>query len=465
MSDSKNPLTDRVTSPLTRKKFLGRTATAAAGLMIVPRHVLGGAGFVPPSDRINIASIGVGGMGATDTRNLAELGENIYALCDVDHNHAARTFGTYPGAKIYTDFREMLDQEPEIDAVVVSTPDNNHAAIAIHAMQMGKHAYVQKPLTRTIYESRRVAQVARETGVKTQMGNQGHVREGSYRIREYIQQGAIGEVTKVHTWTNRPYGYWPQGSFLNYPQEIPAVPGTMNWDLWIGPSPFRPYHPAYAPRSWRGFWDFGAGALGDMGAHIMDQPYWSLDLDFPTRVQASCTPFTSASFPEGSAVHYEFPERNGRPPVELSWFDGGIKPPRPRELENGREMGASGGGMIFYGTDGILMADVYGDNPRFIPESDINRIGEPAQIYDRAPGIYGEWTRAIREDRETSSNFEYAAALTETMLVGNAAIRFSEAEQSLEYDADNMKFTNLDEANDWLDQRKQFRSGWKEMIG
>lgn len=467
MSDSKkkdsSPKTD---SSISRKKFLGQAAMASAGFMFVPRHVLGGTGFVAPSDRLNIAYIGIGGMGRNNTRSLAELGENIYALCDVDEDYAAEVFGTYPKAKKYTDFREMLDKEPEIDAVVISTPDNNHAAIGIHAMEMGKHAYVEKPLTRTIYESNRMAQVARETGVKTQMGNQGHAREGTYKIVEWIRQGAIGDVHEVHTWTDRPRGYWPQGSTMNYPNEIPAVPGTMNWDLWVGPSPFRPYHPAYAPFRWRGFWDFGAGSLGDMGAHIVDQSYWALELDKPTTVHASCTPFTSASYPEGSSVHYEFPERNGRPPVKLSWFDGGIMPPRPKELEQGKQMGANGGGMIFYGSDGMLMADVYGDNPRFIPESNLDSVGQPRQMMERSPGIHEEWTRAIKNNGETSSNFQYASELTKTMLLGNVAIRFSNHNKILEYDGDNERFTNLDEANKWLkQQQEELRPGWKEMIG
>src|SRR5699024_7530976 len=294
------------------------------------------------------------------------LGENIYALCDVDKKYAADVLGSYPKAKIYTDFRKMLDKEDEIDAVMVATPDNNHAAVAIYAMQLGKHAFVQKPLTRTIYESRRMREVAQETGVKTQMGNQGHAMDSSYTIVETIRQGLIGEVSKVDCWTNRPKGYWPQGAQVTYPDEIPAVPGTMSWDLWVGPSPYHPYHPIYAPFTWRGFWDYGAGALGDMGAHIMDQPYWALELGAPDVVHSSCTPFSDAAFPLASIVHYQFPERNGRPAVELNWYDGGILPPRPEGLEDGEAMGASGGGMLFYGTKGTLMADVYGANPRFI---------------------------------------------------------------------------------------------------
>lgn len=454
------------TSPLSRRSFLGQTAAATAGFMIVPRHVLGGSGYKAPSDRLNIASVGIGGMGRADTRNLHELGENIYALCDVDHDYAGPVFETYPNAKVYTDFRKMLDNEPEIDAVVVSTPDNNHAAVAIYAMQNGKHVYVQKPLARTLYETRRLVEVARETGVKTQMGNQGHAMEGTYRIREWIGQGLLGDITRVDTWTDRPRGFWPQGDGLNHPDEIPAVPGTMEWDLWIGPSPWHPYHPAYAPFRWRGWWDFGAGALGDMGAHILDQPFWSLDLGYPETIHASSTPFNDATFPTGSIVHYEFAARGSRPAVELNWYDGGITPPRPDTLEPGKPIGGGGNGMIFYGSKGILTADVYGNNPHLIPESDVEKLGTPEKTLERSPGIYAEWVQAIKEDGETTSNFEYASRLTETMLAGNVAIKFSDRDQKLHYDGEKIEFTNLPDANDWIEQRKEeLRPGWKEIIG
>lgn len=450
---------------ISRKDFLSTSATAAAGFFVVPRHVLGGAGYKAPSDRLNIACIGVGGMGASNTRSLAELGENIYALCDVDQEYAADTLYSYPKAKKYIDFREMLDKEEEIDAVMVATPDNNHAAIAIYAMERGKHAFVQKPLTRTIYESRRMAEVADETGVATQMGNQGHAFEGTYKIVEYIRQGAIGDVSKVDCWTNRPKGYWPQGADVHKADEMPVVPYTMHWDLWIGPSPYRTYHPDYAPFTWRGRWDFGSGALGDMGAHIMDQPYWALELGMPETVHASSTPFNNEAFPLGSSVHYQFPANNNRGAVELNWYDGGLMPPRPAELADGKPMGASGGGMIFHGTEGKLMADVYGNNPRFIPEEDINEIGQPEQTMERSPGIHEEWVQAAKGKGETSSNFGYAAALTETMLLGNLAINFSHSNKKLEWDAENMQVANLPEANAWLEERNDFRTGWREIIG
>ena len=453
------------TSRFSRKEFISSSAAAAAGFFVVPRHVLGGRGYKAPSDRLNIACIGVGGVGGSNTRSLAELGENIYALCDVDEEYAADVLYSYPKAKRYIDYRKMLDNEKEIDAVMVATPDNTHAAIAIYAMELGKHVFVQKPLTRTIYEARRMAEVARETGVVTQMGNQGHAFEGTYKIVEWIRQGAIGTVDKVHCWTDRPRNWWPQGADVERPSVVPVVPHTMHWDLWVGPSPYRPYHPDYVPFRWRGRWDFGTGALGDMGAHIMDQPYWALELGTPEWVQASTTPFNREAFPLATSVHYKFPSRGNRPPVELTWFDGGLTPSRPDKLENGKQMGSGGGGMIFYGSKGMLMADVYGRNPRFIPESYLDEVGQPAKMLERSPGIHEEWVQAIKGNGSTSSNFEYAAALTETMLLGNVAVRFSDKHTRLNWNPKEMKVENLDEANEWLDQRNNFRPGWREIIG
>lgn len=462
---SKKDKENKCTNGISRKNFLGKAALAAGGMMVVPRHVLGGSGYQAPSDTLNIACVGVGGMGASNTKSLADIGENIYALCDVDEEYAAETLYNYPKAKRYVDFREMLDKEKEIDAVMIATPDNTHAAIAIKAMEMGKHVFVQKPLTRTIYEARRMAEVAKETGVVTQMGNQGHNFEGTIKAVEWIKQGAIGEVTKVDCWTNRPRGFWPQGADIQKSDEIPVVPYTMHWDLWIGPSRYRPYHPDIAPFAWRGRWDFGAGALGDMGAHIMDQPYWALDLDMPEQVHASSTPFNDESFPLGSIVNYEFPAKGNRKAVKLTWYDGGMLPPRPDELEDGKPMGSWGGGMIFHGSEGKLMADVYGNNPRFIPESDLQKIGEPKKMIERPAEIHQEWVDAAKGKGKTSSHFEYAAKLTETMLLGNMAIKFSDKNIKLQWDAKKMKVPNLEEANEWLDRRNNFRPGWREMIG
>lgn len=465
MNDSNQNSSDKKKSSISRKDFLSSSALATAGFFVVPRHVLGGTGYKAPSDRLNIACIGVGGMGASNTNSLHELGENIYALCDVDEEYAAETFYSYPKAKRYVDFREMLDKEDEIDAVMVATPDNNHAAIAIYAMHMGKHAFVQKPLTRTIYEARRMAEVAEETGVTTQMGNQGHCFEGTYDIVDYIRQGAIGTVEKVDCWTNRPRGFWPQGADVEPASQSHVVPYTMHWDLWIGPSQYRTFDPSIAPFAWRGRWDFGAGALGDMGAHILDQPYWALELGMPDSIHASSTPFNDEAFPLGSVVNYEFPARGDQPPVELTWYDGGLTPPRPPELEETKPLGSWGGGMIFYGSEGMLMADVYGNNPRFIPESFGEKVGPPKKSVPRAEGIHEEWVAACKGNGTTSSNFGYASKLTETMLLGNMAIKFSDQNLRLKWDAENMRVPNLEDANTWLDQRNNYRMGYREIIG
>ncbi len=452
-------------SGMSRRDFLGTSALAGAGFMVVPRRVLGGSGYRAPSDTLNIASVGVGGMGANNTQALSDLGENIYALCDVDEEYAAETLYNYPKAKKYVDFREMLEQEPEIDAVVVATPDHSHAAIAIQAMQEGKHVFVQKPLARTLYEARRMREVAEETGVVTQMGNQGHCYDGTRKLVNWIRQGAIGEVRKVDCWTNRPTGFWPQGGTVSRPDEIPVVPYTMHWDLWIGPASYRPYHPDYAPFAWRGRWDFGSGALGDMGAHIMDQPFWALELGNPDTVHASPTPFNDEAFPVGSTVYYRFPERNGRPAVDLTWHDGGIKPPRPAELPDEESLGSWGGGMLFHGSEGMLQADVYGNNPRFIPSSLGDEVGEPEMEIPLSPGIHEEFVNACKGEGEASSHFDYAARLTETMMLGNVAIQFSEQPMKLRWDSENLRVPNLEEANEWLDERNNFRPGWRELIG
>lgn len=452
-------------SGMSRRDFISTSALAGAGFMVVPRRVLGGSGYQAPSDTLNIACIGVGGMGANNTRALHELGENIYALCDVDEEYAAETLYNYPKAKKYVDFREMLEQEPEIDAVMVATPDHSHAAITIQAMREGKHAFVQKPLARSIYEARRMAEVAEQSGVVTQMGNQGHCYDGTRKIVNWIRQGAIGDVRKVDCWTNRPTGFWPQGGNVSRPDEIPVVPYTMHWDLWVGPAPYRSYHPDYAPFAWRGRWDFGSGALGDMGAHIMDQPYWALELGKPDSVHASCTPFNDEAFPVGSAVYYKFPARGDRPPVDLTWYDGGIEPPRPDGLPDEEPLGSWGGGMIFYGSEGMLQADVYGNNPRFIPSSYGEEVGEPDMEIPLSPGIHEEFVSACKGEGETSSHFGYAARLTETMMLGNVAVQFSDQPRKLQWDSENMRVPNLEEANEWLDQENNFRPGWREMIG
>ena len=442
------------TSQITRRDFMARSALALGAVTIVPRHVLGGSGYVSPSDKLNIACVGCGGKGESDIKSVST--ENLVAFCDVDDERAAATYTAFPQVKRYKDFRKMLDEnDSDIDAVTVTTPDHTHAIIAMTAIRMGKHVFVQKPLTHTVSEARMLAEAAREEEVVTQMGNQGHAGEGARLINEWIWDGAIGDVHEVHAWTNRPI--WPQN--IERPKEIPSVPPTIDWNLWIGPAPWRPYHPAYAPFSWRGWWDFGTGAVGDMGAHILDHPFWALDLGYPDTVQATSTPFNDETFPLASVITYEFPARGNKPPVKMKWFDGGLMPPRPEELEPGRRMGEQGGGVIFIGTKGKLMHSVYGENPRLIPESKMQAYQRPANTIPRSPGIHEEWVAACKGEGKTTSNFDYASKLTEMMLLGNIAIRLKNKNTILKWDGPNMRFTNLDEANQHL--QTEYRQDWK----
>jgi predicted dehydrogenase len=360
----------------------------------------------------------------------------------------------YDKANKYRDFRIMLEKEKSLDAITVSTPDHTHAVIALAAIKMGKHTFVQKPLTHTIKEARVMAEAAKKANVVTQMGNQGHSMEGARLINEWIWDGAIGNVREVHVWTNRPI--WPQG--IEAPKEIPSVPSTLDWNLWLGPAPFRPYHPAYCPFSWRGWWDFGTGALGDMGAHLMDQPYWALKLGYPISVQASSTVFTRDSYPLAEVVTYEFPARANMPPVKLTWYDGGLTPPRPPEMEQGRLMGDEGGGVLFMGDKGILMCSTYGDNPRLVPESRMKEYKRPEKTIPRSPGIHEEWIEAIKARKKSTTDFSYSAALTETMLLGNIAVLFQDRYTKLLWDSKKMEFTNLAEANQCI--HKPYRPGW-----
>lgn len=452
---------------MSRREFLGAAAAATAAFTIVPRHVLGGPGFVAPSDKLNLACIGVGGQGRSDILNVAT--ENIVALCDVDDERLARTvkralddtgnqaFADMLGrATRYRDYRVLLKTELNIDAVTVTTPDHTHAVIAMAAMNAGKHVFVQKPLTHTVHEARALAKAAKEKKIITQMGNQGHASEEARLINEWIAAGAIGDVTEVHCWTNRPI--WPQG--VKFPQEIPSVPSTLNWDVWIGPAPYRPYHPAIAPFAWRGWCDYGCGALGDMGAHIIDHPYWALNLGLPETVQASSTAFNGESFPQASVVRFHFGARGKMPPVDLIWYDGGLLPPRPEELEEGRLMGDQDGGVLYVGTKGKLMHGCYGKSPRLIPETKMKAFKFPPKTIPRSPGIHAEWIAAIKSGNgaQTTSNFEYASKLTETMLLGNIAIRMAGKNTILKYDGENMRFPNMPEADQYL--TKEYRPGW-----
>jgi predicted dehydrogenase len=443
---------------MTRRKFL-EAGAAAAAFTIIPRHVLGGPGYTAPSDRLNIACVGVGGKGRSDIQAVST--EAIVALCDVDDERMAETIKgdrektpQLVKAAKYRDFRIMLEKEKSIDAVTVSTPDHTHAVIAMTAIKMGKHVFVQKPLTHTIAEARALAKAAAEANVVTQMGNQGHASEGARLINEWIADGAIGDVTEVHVWTNRPI--WPQG--IDRPDTIPSVPASLDWNLWLGPAMWRPYHPAYHPFAWRGWWDFGTGALGDMGAHFLDQPYWALSLGAPTSVEASSTEMNKETYPLASVVRYRFPARGKMPPVMLNWFDGGLKPPRPDDLEPGRRMGDEDGGVIYYGTRGKLLHGAYAGNPRLFPETRMQEYKRPAKTIPRSPGIQAEWIEAIKAGKKSTTDFSYSAPLTEMMLLGNVALRAQKDNVILQWDSAAMRVTNLSEANEYL--QTPYRGDW-----
>jgi len=451
---------------ISRRTLLHRTALATAAFQIVPGHVLGLNGKTPPGGKLNIAGIGVGGMGGQNLKKCAD--ENIVALCDVDANYADHTFKEHPGAKVYTDYNEMLEKQKDIDAVVIATPDHTHAPIAMACMRAGKHVYVQKPMEYSVGEARAMTEAARKYSVITQMGNQGRSGEGVRIVCEWIWSGAIGAVREVHAWTNRPV--WPQGIEVGRPAETPPVPAGFDWDRWLGPAPLRPYHPAYHPQSWRAWCDFGTGSLGDLGCHILDCVYWSLKLKYPASVEANISTFwegfwkntepKNENFPRSSIVRYKFPERDGLPPVSLTWWDGGLMPPRPEELEEGRQMGDSDGGVLFIGDKGKLICGCYGRSPRLIPETKMKEFQRPPESIERIPG--GEngheqnWLQAIKEGKPAISNFDYAGPFAEMVLLGNLAVRFPD--RRLLWDGAGMKITNDSDAQAFV--KRTYRDGW-----
>jgi predicted dehydrogenase len=446
-----------MSKPTISRRRLLAAATASAGITVVPRHVLGGPPHTPPSEKLGIAGIGVGGMGKS---NLSQLEtENIVALCDVDHAYAGGTFQKYPQAKVYTDFRQMLDKEKGIDAVLVATPDHTHAVISLEAMRRRKHVYCQKPLTHDVYEARMLAQAARATGVTTQMGIQGHSGEGARLICEWIADGAVGEVHEVDAWCSLSYfpfghAYW-SSKWNRRPEDMPPVPATLNWDLWLGPGPQRPYHPAYHPAVWRCWWDFGCGMMGDRGAHTLDAAVWALKLGYPTSIEATSLDLNLDTHPLASVVTYQFPARAGLPPVKLTWYDG-LRAPRPLELEDGRQMGHAEGGLLFKGTKGKLVGGVYGESPRLIPESRMKEYKLPAQTIPRVEGSHEQdWVRACKAGRRAGADFEYSALLTEICLLGNVAKR---VDARIEWDGPNMRVTNLPEAQKYI--QPPYREGW-----
>jgi len=448
-------------SKLSRRSVLRGTAGAVAAFTFVPGHVLGRNGGPSANEKLNIAAIGSGGMGAGNIRGCST--ENIVALCDVDDARAAGTFNKFPNARKYKDFRVMLDKEDKnIDAVIVATPDHTHAVAAMACIKRRKHVYVQKPLAHSLYEVRMLTEAARKYNVQTQMGNQGHSSNEIRLLCEWIQDGAIGPVREVYAWSDRPVGGHPWSDFpvIARPKETPPIPKTLDWDLWLGPVKHRPYHPIYCPLSWRGWWDFGTGALGDMGCHILDPTFWALKLGSPTRVEAATTHYkpeiASETYPRASMIRYEFPARGDMPPVKLTWFDGRLMPPRPRDLEPGRNLGTNG--ALLMGDKGTIMHGSHGaGGVRIIPETKMRAYKRPPQTLPRVNGRHEQdWVRACKDGKPASSNFEYGGPLTEMVLLGVLAMRLKNT--PLEWDAENLKVTNCDEAAQYV--KPAFREGW-----
>ena len=455
---------------ITRRTFLGSSSAAAAagvaGFHIVPSSVFGAKNDkVAPSDKLNVAGIGAGGKGSGDINGASGGGNHIVALCDVDSNKGKGSFKKFPQAKVYKDFRVMLDKEHKhIDAVTVSTPDHVHAVAALAAIQLGKHVYVQKPMCRTIYECRMLNEAAKYYKVATQMGNQGHAEEAIRACSEWIWDGAIGDVTEAHCWSDRPI--WPQG--MGRPEGEDPVPKELDWDLWLGPAPVRPYKKGvYHPFKWRGWWDFGTGAIGDMAVHNFDPAFMGLKLDAPYAAEAEHGKMTDESPPVWQTITLYYKARGDMPPVKLVWYDGKKdgkhnRPARPEDLEEKRKIG--GNGILFIGTKGKILGGGWAGGMRIFPETKMKAYLEDRKkrnVEKKIPrakgGHYGEWINACKEGNPTgaSGNFTYSAPFVEALLVGNLAVR---AGEKIAWDARNLKVTNCPKANRWV--RPHFRKGW-----
>jgi predicted dehydrogenase len=442
---------------MTRRRFLGSTGATAAAFTILPT---GSARSFQANEKLNIAAIGAGGQAANDIRSVES--ENIVALVDVDWQRAAASFERYPGAKRFRDYRIMLaEMGTLVDAVIVATPDHHHFHASMSAIRLGRHVYCEKPLTHSVEEARLLTRAAREAGVATQMGNQAQADENTRLVQEYVIDNAIGRIGEAHVWTDRPSRglfdeYWPQG--VARPLETPAVPDSLAWDLWLGPAPERPYHPAYLPAKWRGWWDFGTGALGDIACHYFDPVFRALRLGAPVSVEASSTRVNDETFPLGSMITYHFPQRGDWAPVKLVWYDGGLRPPRPAVIRDGDMMGSNG--LMLVGEDGVLISDWEGW--RLFPEERARDYGLPPRKLSRSPGHHLEWLNACKGGPAAGSNFDWSGPMTETVLLGNMALRSQLREdltrQTLQWDPENLSFSNHPSANACL--RREYRRGW-----
>jgi predicted dehydrogenase len=446
---------------IARRRFLQTSAGATAWWVSgAPSPVFSQS----PNENINVACIGVGGKGVRDSMDAANYG-NIVAICDIDDERLGKASETYPKAKKFNDYRKLLDEmESGIDAVVVSAPDHHHASAGVRAMRMGKHIYCQKPLTHSVAEARLMRETAREYNVVSQMGNQGTAADGFRAGVELLQAKPMGEVTEVHAWTNRPFKYWKQApDIVARPSETPAVPSHVHWDLFLGPAPVRPYNPVYHPHDWRGWWDFGTGSLGDMACHTANLAFHGLKLGLPTRVSAISGEINSETYPAWATITYEFPAREEFGPVKFTWYegakDGELNLP-PKDLFYGEKLPASG--MIFVGEEGSLLTpDDYGAEQRLLPRDKFKDYKRPEPRLSRLgtesfdDGQKREWFRAMKGEAETMSNFDIASTMTESMLLGNVAVRLGEA---IDYDGKAGRVTNNAEAARLLDPG--YREGW-----
>ena len=484
---------------ISRRTFLGGAVSAAA-FTIVPRHVLGGPGHTPPSEKLNTACVGVGAQG---TRVMMEFlrqpDVQIVSVCDVNKESSdysewgtnelrdkerellgkpdwgsdwkgctcgrepARRLveayyaghspsGQYRGCSAYNDFRELLEKEKDLDAIIVGTTDHWHAPVSIAAMKKGKHVYCQKPMTRSIYEARRMGEVARETKVATQLAVGNQASEATRLLCEWIWAGAIGPVREVHNWSSRPF--WPQG--IERPKDEEPVPEGLDWDLWVGPAPARPYNHVYLPFVWRGWFDFGTGAIGDMGCYSFDTIFRVLKLGPPGSVEASSTRVFPEAFPQASLIHFSFPARGDMPAVQVHWYDGGLTPLRPQGLEEGRDLASEDNeGLLFIGDHGTIMCGFSGEGPRLLPESRMKTFQPPPETLPRSIGHDREWIGACKGGKPAGANFEFEAPITEAILLGNVALRSG---KKLYWDAGNMKVTNVPTAQPYVSP--EYRQGW-----
>ncbi|MDB4903359.1 MAG: iolG 5 [Mucilaginibacter sp.] len=458
-----------------RREFLKTSTLAAASFMIVPRFVLGGKGYIAPSDRLIVASVGVGGKGGDDISHFNKTGKaEIAFLCDVDDVRAANSVKSFPKAKYYKDWRELFDKDSKnFDAVSVSTPDHTHAIVAYHAMQLGKHVYVQKPLTHDIAEARLLTEAAKKYKVVTQMGNQGASNDGTRQLAEWYDADIIGDVHTVYCWTNRPV--WPQG--IPWPTTKTEVPATLNWDLWLGTAPYKDYIDNLVPFNWRGWWDYGTGALGDMGCHLVEAPFRVLGLQYAKDVQASVGTvyvgeFKQGHFPDScppsSHITLTFPKTHKtKGDITLHWMDGGIQPERPEELGANERFGDDGNGTLFIGTKGKMMASTYSANPLLLPTSRTNEVKVKQtipRVTGQSDGHYGQWIEGCLAGygkTQLSSSFDVAGPLTEALLMANLAVRGHDLKGGhikMLWDNDNMRITNFDAVNQYV--KRQYREGW-----